>query len=106
MALVLQLPCIGMTIFICCFLFRNLISHGSYIGRVPTADVDAYFGIPVERRRVFSLQEIQSGINIEELLQARRKCTTEEFNLALDMREHAHGKVVDISVFCVRQIRH
>jgi hypothetical protein len=82
-------------LFINC-LKTTVFCSSSYYGRVPTADAAAaaqYFGIPADRRRVFTLEETQAAIGTESLLRDRKRCSVDEFSTALDIREHAHGKV-------------
>ena len=66
----------------------------SYVGRDgDAASNEQYFGIPVERRRVFTLDQMKDNLNIVERLSARRRTSLEEFNDALGKRETFHGQV-------------
>jgi hypothetical protein len=66
----------------------------SYLGReADAASNEQYFGIPAGRRRLFSLDEIKTALNIVEKLSNRRRTSLEEFNDALGKRETFHGQV-------------
>lgn len=73
----------------------------SYFGRVADSQSNDIFlfGIPPERRKIFTLDEIKTALDLTSKLSNRRQTTLEEFNDAMKKREDAYEQVLKLFLY-------
>ena len=92
MVLVLWLPCTGIYYFV----FEYYIDYYIFVNYFNSRCVFVSSFVGRQTQTEFSLARMQSVVDVFNRLEARRRCSNEEFTAALSLRAVKYGKVRDL----------